>query len=249
MFQKLQNVPPNNSKMSLTTLNSSISSHSVDLSRSIRRLFTSQTSFSHSNLQIFIIFGLPLISITWYVHFPFFFHAFHVLKPKFWGFLKFLGFFKIDEFFFKFWVGFALKCFQNVIHYISCALEWYLHAFRCVLYVCVLLGLDWAEPMLFFPLHVTCSCIPMHTYLLFNIFDLFELCCDFSDCLSLSLSHSFTWVVSIAPKRKSTPAWNPLRSGASSSSDSAPLNLRFSDGDAHKAFSKNFSRRGVHSER
>ncbi|XP_065630947.1 uncharacterized protein LOC136068149 [Quercus suber] len=55
--------------------------------------------------------------------------------------------------------------------------------------------------------------------------------------------------VSIAPKRKSTPTRNPLHSGASSSSDSAPLNLRFRDGDAHKAFSENFSRRGVHSER
>ena len=70
--------------------------------------------------------------------------------------------------------------------------------------------------------------------------------------LSLSLSLSFflfTLVVSMAPKRKSTPARNPLRSGASSSSDSAPLSLRFRDDDAHKAFSENFSRRGVHLER
>lgn len=67
--------------------------------------------------------------------------------------------------------------------------------------------------------------------------------------LFLSLSHSFTLVVSMAPKHKSTPARNPLRFGASSSSDSAPLNLRFRDGDAHKAFSEKFSRRGVHSER
>ena len=59
----------------------------------------------------------------------------------------------------------------------------------------------------------------------------------------------FTLVVSMAPKRKSTPARNPLRSGASSSSDSAPLSLQFRDDDAHKAFSKNFSRQGVHSKR
>ena len=59
----------------------------------------------------------------------------------------------------------------------------------------------------------------------------------------------FTLVVSMAPKRKSTPARNPLRSGASSSSDLAPLSLRFRDDDAHKAFSKNFSRRRIHSER
>ena len=53
----------------------------------------------------------------------------------------------------------------------------------------------------------------------------------------------------MTPKRKSSPAQNPLHSGASSSSDSAPLSLQFCDDDAHKAFSENFSRRGVHSER
>ena len=35
---------------------------------------------------------------------------------------------------------------------------------------CVLVGLDWAEPMMLFILHVTCSCIPMHTFFPFNIF-------------------------------------------------------------------------------
>ena len=59
----------------------------------------------------------------------------------------------------------------------------------------------------------------------------------------------FTLVVSMAPKRKSTPARNPLHSDASSSSDSAPLSLRFHDDDAYKAFLENFSRRGIHSER
>ena len=53
----------------------------------------------------------------------------------------------------------------------------------------------------------------------------------------------------MAPKRKSTPTRNPLRSGASSSSDPSPSNVRFYDDDAFKAFSKNFSRRGIHSER
>ena len=53
----------------------------------------------------------------------------------------------------------------------------------------------------------------------------------------------------MAPKHKSTPARNPLHSSASSSSDSAPLSLRFCDDDAHKAFSENFSRRGIHLER
>ena len=59
----------------------------------------------------------------------------------------------------------------------------------------------------------------------------------------------FTLVMSMAPKRKSTLARNPLHSGAFSSSDSAPLSLRFCDDDEHKTFSENFSRRGVHSER
>ena len=55
--------------------------------------------------------------------------------------------------------------------------------------------------------------------------------------------------MSLAPKRKSTPAWNPLRSGASSSSDPSPSTVRFHDDDAFKAFSENFSRRGIHLER
>ena len=52
----------------------------------------------------------------------------------------------------------------------------------------------------------------------------------------------------MAPKRKSTPAWNPLHSGASSSSDPTLSHIRFCDDDAFKAFSKNFSRRGIHLE-
>ena len=53
----------------------------------------------------------------------------------------------------------------------------------------------------------------------------------------------------MAPKRKSTLAQNPLRSGASSSTDPSPSTVRFHDDDAFKAFSENFSRRGIHSER
>ena len=53
----------------------------------------------------------------------------------------------------------------------------------------------------------------------------------------------------MAPKRKSTPARNPLRFGASSSFDPSPSTVRFRDDDAFKAFSKNFSRRGIHSKR
>ena len=51
------------------------------------------------------------------------------------------------------------------------------------------------------------------------------------------------------PKHKSTLARNPLHSNASSSIDPSPSNVRFHDDDAFKAFSENFSRRGIHSER
>ena len=53
----------------------------------------------------------------------------------------------------------------------------------------------------------------------------------------------------MAPKRKSTPAQNPFRSGTSSSSDPSSSNIWFRDDDAFKAFSENSPRRGIHSER
>ena len=89
----------------------------------------------------------------------------------------------------------------------------------------------------------------MHTYSFFNILVIFELLGTFLIVFHSLLLFLFTLVVSMAPKRKSTSTWNPLHSGASSPSDSAPLSLRFRNDNAHKAFSKNFSRRGVHSER
>ena len=53
----------------------------------------------------------------------------------------------------------------------------------------------------------------------------------------------------MTPKRKSTPAQNSLRFGACSSSDPSPFAVWFHDHDAFKAFSENFFRRGIHSER
>ena len=55
----------------------------------------------------------------------------------------------------------------------------------------------------------------------------------------------------MAPKKsKSTPSRNPLRSGASFSSSVDPTRsyVRFRDDKARQDFSKNFSRRGIHSE-
>ena len=90
---------------------------------------------------------------------------------------------------------------------------------------------------------------PMHTYSPFHIFDIFELLGTFLIVFLSLFLFLFTLVVSMAPKRKSTLARNPLRSGASSSSDPSPSDVRFYDDDAFKAFSENFSRRGIHSER
>ena len=90
---------------------------------------------------------------------------------------------------------------------------------------------------------------PMHTYF-FSIYLIYlKLFGTFLIViLSLPLCY-FTLVVSMALKRKSTLARNPLCSGASSSSDPTLSHIRFHDDDAFKAFSENFSRRGIHLER
>ena len=90
----------------------------------------------------------------------------------------------------------------------------------------VLVGLDWAEPMMQFLLHITCSCIS-HAYVLyFSIYLLYLNCIGDSLIVSFfPLSILFTLVVSMAPKRKSTLARNLIHSNASSSPDSAPLSL------------------------
>ena len=102
---------------------------------------------------------------------------------------------------------------------------------------CVLVGLDWAEPMMFLSLHVTCLCI-FHAYVPFFSFSLILLLIDTLLCLSLSLSLADS--LRMAPKRKSTPSRNPLRSEASSSSDPTPSHVRFHDDKARQDFSENF---------
>ena len=68
-------------------------------------------------------------------------------------------------------------------------------------------------------LHITCSCIFMHVYLTFKIFLYIWTIWDFSKCFFLP-PHSLVYVsASMAPKCKSAPSQNPLRSEASSSSD------------------------------
>ena len=68
-----------------------------------------------------------------------------------------------------------------------------------VCYICwtvwVLEGLDWVEPMMILLLHATYSCIFMHTYLTFNIFQYIWIVWDFSECFSFfPLTLEFTLV-------------------------------------------------------
>ena len=90
----------------------------------------------------------------------------------------------------------------------------------------------------------------MHTYLFFSILLILICAWYFSVCPSLSLSF-FQLVCFMAPKHKSTPSQNPLRSRATSSSpsaDSTPSHVRFCDEKVHTNFSKKFSRHDIHSE-
>ena len=80
--------------------------------------------------------------------------------------------------------------------------------FRCVftLLLCyVLVGLDWAEPMMYLNLHVICSCIFMHTYpscfyvLILNLFGAFLIV-----YLSLFLTLVASWHLNVNPFRPGT---------------------------------------------
>ena len=80
-------------------------------------------------------------------------------------------------------------------------------------------------------------------YPLFSIFWYSVMMVLFVSSLSLSLSDSLR----MAPKHKSAPSQNPLRSRASSSNPT-PLHIRFCDEKARQDFSENFSKCGIHSE-
>ena len=108
-------------------------------------------------------------------------------------------------------------------------------------------GLGWAHDVFKFVCHMF---MHFHAYVpsIFYILLYWFVWC-FSTCLTLSSSLFLTLVYFMAPKCKSTPSQNPLRSRESTSSDSTPSHILFRDDKAHKNFSKNFSRRGIHSER
>ena len=104
--------------------------------------------------------------------------------------------------------------------------------------------------MMYFSLHVTCSCIFMHTYL--QVFIYFYIFCLVGAFLIVFLSPSLflALVCTMTPKCKSTPSQNTLhfRASTSSSFDPTPSYVRFCDEKAHKDFLENFSRRGIHLE-
>ena len=68
----------------------------------------------------------------------------------------------------------------------------------------------------------------------------------FNLSLSLSLFLSLSNSLRMTPKCKSTPSRNPLCSRESSSSNFTPFHVRFRVEKAHKDFSENFSKRGIH---
>ena len=110
------------------------------------------------------------------------------------------------------------------------------------------IGLGWAHNAISFAchmyMHFPCICTSFqYSYYI-------ELFWSFSNCLFLSLPLLLvTLVMSMTPKCKSTLAWNPFHSSASSSSDHASLSLHFHNDDAHKTFTKKISWRGIHSKR
>ena len=127
----------------------------------------------------------------------------------------------------------------HALHYICIII-----VFSCILMCAICLcanrfGLGWAYDAICFACHMFMHFLCIRT--LFSIYLWYLNCLGLFWLSFLSLLlFLLTLVVSMAPKRKSTPAQNPFHSGASSSSISAPFSLRFHDDDAHKAFSENF---------
>ena len=109
---------------------------------------------------------------------------------------------------------------------------------------CVLVGLDWVEPMMFLMLHITCSCI--HTFI--SLYSHIKLFGAFSVCpfLSLFLSLVALWHLNENLLHPRTLFIRP--SSSSSPFDSTPSHVWFRDDKARKDFSENLSQRGIHSK-
>ena len=122
-------------------------------------LTLSSVSSLHSSSGMMFSHSLSYISCIFYLTFG--------VVEHFWGFSKLMSLSQI------FGMGIYLNdlkssCITSHEHF-----NYIFMHYRCVLYTlncCVLLDLDWAKPMIFLNLHVTCSCIFMHTYLQLFIF-------------------------------------------------------------------------------
>ena len=209
---------------------------------------SSQTSLSHSKPQTQVFFSLKehflLLVCLFFIHSSCISH----FLPNFWVSDENLGFSKLLGFSHYFWVGFCENDFKSSCIASHLHFNYIFMHFRCVITMlncCVLVGLDWIEPMMYLSLHVTCSCI-FHAYVPLILYILIYWCCLVLFCsLFLPLSLFLLLVYSMAPKCKSTPSENPLYSWAStSSSNPTPSHVRFCNNKAQK----DFSRRGIHSE-
>ena len=112
------------------------------------------------------------------------------------------------------------------------------------------IGLGWTHAVFTIAYHML---MHFHAYVLYILYILiYWLYWYFSNCLPLYLSFSPSYISCVmAPKRKSTPSWNPFPFGVSSSSspsDPTPSYVRFRDEKAKSNFFENFSWCGIHSE-
>ena len=109
------------------------------------------------------------------------------------------------------------------------------HAFSCVFVfeTCVLVGLDWVEPMmqLFLARHMFMHISCINTLSFLSLYSFVIVFCHFLFLLDR---------LHIAPKRKSTLAWNPLGFGSSSDLPTPLLHVQFHDGKAQQDFLENF---------
>ena len=167
-----------------------------------------KTSLSHSKPPTHMFFGLYVPSLLQVC--LIFTHSSCItcFWPNFMGLCWKFGIFQNWWVFLKiFGLGFTKMVLKDhALHHI-CIITMF-HAFRCVftlLQCCMLVGLGWAEPMMYLYLHVTCSCISCictfkFLYLLYCVVGTF-LIVSLSPFISLSCISCF-----MATKRKSTPS-------------------------------------------
>ena len=113
-----------------------------------------------------------------------------------------------------------------------------------MLKLCVLVGLDWVEPMMFLLLHVTCSCI-FHAYI--PIFSFLLILTVFGTFMCVALSFFLSASLLYGTKEQVHFVLEPSLFQASTF-DFTPSHVRFHDDKACKDFLENFSRLSIHLE-